>query len=114
MKSVLYVIRDKPGSSANETIDAVLVSGIMDQPTTVVFFDDGVFQLISNLETINMKDTKMKWSALATYGIEQVYVLQASLEERTIDPAQVPDWVEPIDERELQKLLHHAHFVIGD
>lgn len=114
MKSVLYTIREKPGNLANETIDAVLVSGIMEQTTTVVFLDNGVFQLICNLETINLKDTKMKWSALATYGIEQVYVLQDSLQERTIDPAQLPDWVEPIDEPELRRLVHCAHFVIND
>lgn len=114
MKSVLYAIREKPGNSANETIDAVLVSGIMDQTTTVVFFDDGVFQLISSLDTINVKDTKMKWSALATYGVEQVYVLQASLKERTIDPSHLPDWVKPIDKPDLQRMLHSAHFVISD
>ena len=86
----------------------------MDQTTTVVFFDDGVFQLISNLDTINVKDTKMKWSALATYGVEQVYVLQASLEERTIDLRHLPDWVKPIDKPDLKRMLHSAHFVISD
>lgn len=114
MTSVLYTIREKPGSLANETIDAVLVSGIMEQTTTVVFLDNGVFQLISDLDAINLKDTRMKWSALATYGIEQVYVLRDSVQERTIDPTQLPDWVEPIDKSELQRLLHGAHFVISD
>ena len=114
MKSVLYAIREKPGNSANETIDAVLVSGIMDQTTTVVFFDEGVYQLTSNLDSINMKDTKMKWSALAAYGVEQVYVLQASIKERAIDSRQLPDWVEPIDEPDLKRMLHSAHFVISD
>lgn len=112
--SVLFAIREKPGTSANETIDAVLVSGIMEQPTSVVFLDDGVYQLVSNLETINFKDTKMKWSALPTYGVEQVYVLQDSLHERTIDLTELPDWVKPIEMSELQQQLHSASFVISD
>ena len=114
MKSVLYAIRQNPGNLANETIDAVLVGGIMEQMTTVVFLGDGVYQLVCNLETISFKDTKMKWSALATYGIEQVYVLQDSLLKRDIDPPQLPDWVKLIDVPELQRLLHSAHFVISD
>lgn len=114
MKSVLYTIREKPGNLANETIDAVLVGGIMEQTTTVVFLDDGVYQLVSNLETINFKDTRMKWSALPTYGIEQVYALQDSLRDRTIEPSQLPDWVKPIDMSKLSRRLHSAHFVISD
>ncbi|MXW06974.1 MAG: sulfurtransferase TusC [Gammaproteobacteria bacterium] len=113
-KSVLFTVREKPGILANETIDAVLVSGIMEQPTSVVFLDDGVYQLVCDLETINIKDTKMKWSALPTYGVEQVYALQDSLRERTIDSSQLPDWVKPIDLSELQRQLHSAHFVISD
>lgn len=113
-KSVLFTVREKPGIQANETIDAVLVSGIMEQPTSVVFLDDGVYQLVSNLETINIKDTKMKWSALPTYGVEQVYVLQDSLRERRIDLTQLPDWVKLIDAATLQHHLHSAHFVISD
>ncbi|MXZ55328.1 MAG: sulfurtransferase TusC [Gammaproteobacteria bacterium] len=113
-KSVLFTVREKPGILANETIDAVLVSGIMDQPTSVVFLDDGVYQLVSDLESINIKDTKMKWSALPTYGVEQVYALQHSLRERSIDPAQLPDWVKPIDTETLRQHLHSAHFIISD
>ena len=113
-KSVLFTIREKPGILANETIDAVLVSGIMDQPTSVVFLDDGVYQLVSDLETINIKDTKKKWSALPTYGVEQVYAFENSLRERSIDPTQLPDWVQPIDAVTLQQYLHSVHFVISD
>lgn len=113
-KSVLFTIREKPGILANETVDVVLVSGIMEQPTSVVFLDDGVYQLVSDLETINLKDTKMKWSALPTYGVEQVYALQDSLRERTIDVTQLPDWVKPIEMSELKQQLHSAKFVIGD
>lgn len=114
MKSVLYTIRDKPGILANETIDAVLVGGIMDQPTSVVFLDDGVYQLISNLGVIKLKDTKKKWSGLPTYGVRQVFVLQDSLRERSIDLSKLPEWVKPIDMSELQQRLHSAHFVISD
>lgn len=114
MKSVLYTIRDKPGILANETIDAVLVSGIMDQPTSVIFLDDGVYQLVSNLRVIKLKDTKKKWSALSLYGVWQVFVLQDSLRERSINPSKLPDWVKPIDVSELQQRLHSAHFVISD
>lgn len=113
-KPVLFTIREKPGILANETIDAVLVSGIMEQPTSVLFLEDGVYQLVSHLENINIKDTKMKWSALPTYGVEQIYALQDSLYERAINPINLPDWVKPIDMSELQRQLHSAKFVISD
>ena len=114
MKTVLYTIREKPGKLANETIDVILVSGIMEQMTSVVFLDDGVYQLISNFNDLGFKDTKKKWSALASYGIEDVYALRNSLEERSIDPLQLPDWVKPIDTSDLRQLLHSVNFVISE
>ena len=114
MNSVLYTVREAPGKIANETIDVILVSGIMEQPTSVVFLDDGVYQLISNLGTIGVKDTKMKWSALPTYGITNVYALRDSLDSRSIGMQQLPDWVKPIESPELNQILHTVRFVISD
>ena len=48
MRSVLYLIRQFPGELANETIDLMLVSGVFEQPTSVVFIGNGVWQLVGD------------------------------------------------------------------
>ena len=57
MRSVLYLIRQFPGELANETIDLMLVSGVFEQPTSVVFIGNGVWQLVGDGSKIERKDT---------------------------------------------------------
>ncbi len=114
MNSILYLVRDLPGNTANETVDMVLVSGVFEQPTTVVFLDEGVYQLLGDGTKNQRKDTASKWSALPTYDISDIFVLEASLISRGIDPRQMPDFVTTASEEKFTDLLRTANCVVSD
>ena len=114
MKSILYLVRNPPGIQANETIDMILVSGIFDQPTTVIFLGDGVYQLIGDGNKAHWKDTRKKWSAVEAYGIEDIFVHSPSLEERGLELGHLDAFVEPISSTELANRISNTECVISD
>jgi tRNA 2-thiouridine synthesizing protein C len=87
-KKLLFISRHAPyGSSlAKEALDAVLAAAAYDQDISLLFMDDGVFQLLNNQETksIHQKNFAMMLSALSYYDIDKIYVHQESLQARQI------------------------------
>lgn len=114
MNSILYLVRRKPGPYANETIDMVLVSGVFGQPTSVLFMDDGVFQILETPRTSQKSDTAKKWSALPTYEIERVYVHEGSVSERASGDALIPEFASMITDSQVNELLHEVASVVSD
>ena len=114
MKSVLYAIRRPPGIAANETLDMVLVSGVFEQPTKVLFLDDGVLQLIGDRGIVGEKDTAKKWSSLPAYDINAVFVDQMSLEAKGIARDQLPSFAEVVSPATTNELLRSTDHVITD
>lgn len=114
MNSILYLVRKLPGVLANETIDMVLVSGVFGQPTSVVFMDDGVFQLVGNGEKVGRKDTAKKWASLPAYDIETILVHQPSLVSRGIAQSLLPDYVHQASHLEIQEAIYAARCVVSD
>lgn len=105
MKRVLYLIRQPPSVAAKETIDLVLVSGVFEQDVSVLFLDDGVYQLVG----LGERQSPLK--ALPTYGVEAIHVAAHSLAERGIDVADGPLAVSIADRQAVRALLA-AHDVI--
>ena len=114
MRSVLYLIRQFPGELANETLDLILVSGVFEQPTSVVFIGNGVWQLVGDGSKIDRKDTVRALNALPMYDIESLYVDETSLAERGIAFEDIDLPVQAISAREVTHLLHEHNVVIGD
>lgn len=116
MRSVLYLVRRPPGLAANESIEMMLVSGVFEQPASVLFLDDGVRQLPAGQDAsrVGRKDTAKALGALATYGVEALYAHAGSAAARGIAPADVTLTVDWIDDDEAARLLHGADVVITD
>ena len=114
MHSVLYLIRRFPGELANETVDLMLVSGVFEQPTSVIFMGDGVWQLVGDGSKIDRKDTARALNALPMYDVESLYVDETSLTERGIAFEDIDLPVQAISPREVTLLLHDHDVVIGD
>ena len=114
MHSVLYLIRRFPGELANETIDLMLVSGVFEQPTSVIFMGDGVWQLVGDGSKIDRKDTARALNALPMYDVESLYVNEESLAERGIAVKDIDLPVQAISLSEVTQLLHDHDVVIGD
>ena len=85
MKRVLYLIRRGPGVAADETTDLMLVSGVFEQRTSVLFMDDGVYQLLG----LCGRQSSLK--ALPTYEVSDLYVAEGSLTRRGLSAADIGD-----------------------
>ena len=108
MKRVLYLIRRPGGVPANETIDLMLVSGVFEQATSVLFMDDGVYQL----KGLAARQSALK--ALPTYDIHALYADAGSLAARqmSIDDVDLP--VQSADGDLVRRLMADRDVVIAD
>lgn len=87
-KKILFISRHAPygSSTAKEALDAVLAASAYDQNLSILFMDDGVFQLLpdQNAHAIAQKSFAAMLPVLPLYGVDHIYVHQASLEQRSI------------------------------
>jgi len=116
VKRFLFLNRRAPYGTvyALESLEVVLISAAFDQDVSVVFMDDGVFQIKKeqNTEAINMKNFSPTYRALEGYDVEKLYVEKESLEARglTEDDLVVP--VEVLDSKALGELMDAQDVVI--
>ena len=96
-------------------MDAALAAAVFEQQINFLFMDDGVFQLIQNqnAEFILSKTTSRTLETLELYGIEQVLVDAASLQERHIaaDDLSIP--VRVLKAEEVRQLTTNSDVVIN-
>ncbi len=100
---------------ALEGLEMVLITGAFDQDVTVVFMDDGVFQIVKGQDTkaINMKNFSPTFRALEGYDIEKLFVEKESLEARGLTPE---DFVVPVEVKsaaEIAELMAEQDVVIS-
>lgn len=97
VKKFMFVNRRAPYGTiyAHEGLEMVLITGAFDQDVTVVFIDDGVFQIVKGQDTkaVNMKNFSPTFRALDGYDIEKLYVEKESIEARGLTP---DDFVVPV------------------
>lgn len=90
-KKILFISRHAPyGSSlAKDALDAILAASAYEQELSLLFMDDGVFQLLAQQETngIAQKSFSAILPALAFYEIDSIYLHKESLEQRHISSA---------------------------
>ena len=86
VKKFCYMNRKAPYGTiyALESLEVVLITAAFDQDISVVFADDGVYQLSKDQDTdgIGMKNFSKTYSALGDYDIKKIYVEKESLDER--------------------------------
>lgn len=102
MKRVVYVLGEPPGTTTNETVDLILVSGVFEQSTAVVFVGDGLLQLLA------LADRQSPLKALPTYDVGELYALDGqTLPDESVLP------VRAIDAAEFEALLDSADVVVN-
>lgn len=86
IKKFMYVNRRAPYGTvyALESLEVVLIGAAFDQDVSMVFIDDGVFEIKKGQDTaeIGMKNFSPTYRALEMYDVEKLYVSQESLAER--------------------------------
>ncbi|WP_354671151.1 sulfurtransferase complex subunit TusC [Thiohalobacter sp. IOR34] len=94
IKKFMYVNRKAPYGTiyALESLEVVLIGAAFDQDVSLVFVDDGVYQLLKGQDTteIGMKNFSPIYNVLGDYDINKLYVEKESLEARglTLDDLQ--------------------------
>jgi tRNA 2-thiouridine synthesizing protein C len=118
VKRFLFVNRKAPYGTvyALESLETVLISAAFDQDVSVVFADDGVFQLKKGQDTagINMKNFSPTFRALDGYDVEKLYVEKESLEARGLTEDDLVVDVEVLNSEELSKIMAAQDVVISN
>ena len=86
VKKFMFLNRKAPHGTvyALEGLEVVLITAAFDQDVSMVFTDDGIYQLMKGIDTkgIEVKDFSRTYRALEGYDVEKLYVDQASLDAR--------------------------------
>ena len=93
MKKFMFVNRRAPYGTifALESLEVVLIAATFDQDVSLVFLDDGVFELVKGQDTqaIGIKNHSKTYRALEGYDVEKLYVER----EREPDMAEAGKWM---------------------
>ena len=86
IKKFMFVNRKAPHGTiyALEALEVVLITAAFDQDVSLVFLDDGVYQLKKGQQTKNIetKNFSTTYRALDGYDIEKLYVEKESMDAR--------------------------------
>ncbi len=117
IKKFMYVNRRAPYGTvyALESLEVVLVGAAFDQDVSVVFMDDGVFQLKKGQDTSesDMKNFSPTYRALEMYDVEKVYVEQESLDARGLNADDLIVPVEVLSAGNIGQLMQEQDVVLN-
>ena len=115
-KRFCYINRKAPHGTgyALESLESALVAGAFEQDVTLVFLDDGVFQLVKDQTTdeIGLKNFSPTYKALSHYDIEKIYVEECSLTSRGLLPSDLIIDVEVLSSEQITDLLERQQIII--
>ncbi len=103
------------GIKLQEKLDVILTSAAFDQAVSLIFLDDGVFQLKKgqNPEKQGLKDTAAIFNALEIYDVNQLYIEVESLQERGIKPADLSLPATEIYRRDVNSLMKQHDVILS-
>mgnify|MGYP003995721769 FL=1 len=117
VKKFLFLNRKAPYGTiyALEGLEVVLITAAFDQDVSMVFADDGVFQIKKDQETsgINMKNFSPTYGALEGYEVEKVYAEKESLEARGLSEDDLVIPVEVLSAAELAELMDTQDVIVS-
>ena len=117
MKKFMFVNRKPPYGTvyALESLEVVLIAATFDQDVSLVFVDDGVWELVKGQDTagIGIKNHSKTYRALEGYDIEKLYVERESLEARGLSEANLLVPVEVLTSAELSALMGQQDVIIS-
>jgi len=117
IKKFMFINRKAPYGTvyALEGLEVVLISAAFDQDVSMVFLDDGVYELVKgqNTKGIDVKNFSPTYRALEGYDIEKLYVERESLATRGLTEANLVVPVEVVSSAELSELMGQQDVVIS-
>jgi len=117
IKKVMFVNRKAPYGTiyALESLEVVLITATFDQDVSLVFLDDGVYELLKGQDTkaIGIKNHSKTYRALDGYDVEKLYVERESLEARGLSEDQLLVDVEVLSSAEMGELMAAQDVVLS-
>jgi tRNA 2-thiouridine synthesizing protein C len=117
IKKFLYVNRKAPYGTiyALESLEVVLITAAFDQDVSLLFADDGVYQIVKGQKTedIGMKNFSPTYRALEGYDIEKLYVDRESMEARGLKEEDFLINVEVLDHKQVGELMDGQDVVLS-
>jgi tRNA 2-thiouridine synthesizing protein C len=117
MKKFMLVNRRAPYGSiyALESLEVVLITAAFEQDVSVVFLDDGVYQLKKGMQTkaIATKNFSPTYRALEDYDIDKMYVDADSLAARGLAAEDLVTEVKVVSSSELAELMEQQDVVLS-
>lgn len=101
-------------TAGKDALDIALIFGSFEQPTSLFFQGDGVWQLIKGQDgaIISIKDYLKTFAAFEFYDLENIYVCQESLIERGLTADFHIEQVEVLARNEFADKLATHHTVL--
>ena len=116
MKKFMFVNRRPPYGSiyALESLEVVLITATFDQDVSLVFIDDGVYELVKgqNTKAIGIKNHSPTYRALDGYDVEKLYVERESMQARGLTEADLLVEVEVLSSAEVADLMAEQDVVL--
>ena len=117
MKKFMFVNRKAPYGTiyALESLEVVLIAATFDQDVSLVFVDDGVYELLKgqNTKAAGIKNFSPTYRALDGYDVEKLYVERESLEARGLSPDDLVVPVEVLSSAEMADLMAEQDVVLS-
>jgi tRNA 2-thiouridine synthesizing protein C len=117
MKKFMFVNRKPPYGTiyALESLEVVLIAATFDQDVSLVFVDDGVYELLKgqNSKAIGIKNFSPTYRALEGYDVEKLFVERESLEARGLTEKDLLVPVEVLSSTALAALMAEQDVVLS-
>lgn len=120
IKKFMYLNRRAPYGSvyALESLEVVLIGAAFDQDVSLVFVDDGVYQLKKDQQTtvddgIGVKNFSKTYRALDGYDVEKLYVHEESMKARGLTTDDFLVDVEVLNSAKLAELMAEQDVVFS-
>lgn len=117
VKKFMYVNRRAPHGTiyAQESLEVVLIGAAFEQDVSVVFLDDGVYQIHKDQDTsaIGTKNFSKTFRALEMYDVEKLYVEKESMELRGMSEDDFNVDVEVKTSEEIGRLMEEQDVVLS-
>jgi len=117
MKKFMFVNRKAPYGTvyALESLEVVLIAATFDQDVSLVFIDDGVYELVKgqNTKAIGIKNYSPSYRALEGYDVEKLYVERESMQARGLGEADLLVPVQVLSSAEMAALMAEQDVVLS-
>lgn len=117
-KRILFLLRQPPyaTSHALEALETVLVAGVFDQAVSVLFRDDGVWQLVRDQDggALDTRTVGKVVQALPAYEVEALFACAESLARRGLRESDLVVPVTVLDDAGQRELLAGQDAVVND